>query len=74
MESDSQEDMFILMKAARIVRNDIFSSNGFNFNASFSQTCQKESLPMTLKLLVTMLLREADIVDQDSSDSRDVTQ
>ncbi len=70
MESDSQEDMFILMKAARIVRNDIFSFNGFNFNASFPQACQKGSLPMTLKLLVTMLLRGADIVDQDSSDSQ----
>ena len=28
-------NMLILMKAARIVRNDIFSSSGFKFNASF---------------------------------------
>ena len=59
----------ILMNAARIVCNDIISSNGFNFNASFPQAWQKESLSVTLKLLVTMLLRGADIVDQDSSDS-----
>ena len=67
---DYQEDMLILMKAARIVRNDIFLSSGFNFNASRPQGCQKESLPMTLKLLVTMLLRGSDILDQDSSDSQ----
>ena len=67
---DYQEDMLILMKAARIVRTDIFSSSGFNFNASFPQGCQKESLPTTLKWLVTMLLRGADILDQDSADSQ----
>jgi hypothetical protein len=50
---DYQEDMLILMKAARIVRTDIFSSSGFSFNASFPQGCQKESLPTTLKLLAT---------------------
>ena len=33
--SNYQEDALILMKAAKIVRNDIFSSSGFNFNASF---------------------------------------
>ena len=47
--------------------NDILSSNGFNFNASFPQGCQQDSVPMTLKLLVTMLLRGA---DQDSADSQ----
>ena len=67
---DYQEDMLILMKAARMIRNDNFSSSGFNFNALFPQGCQKESLPMTLKLLVTMLLRGSDILDQDSEDSQ----
>ena len=71
VECDYQEDMLILMKAARVVRDDVFSTNGFtfNFNASFPQGCQQESAPMTLKLLVTMLLRGADIVDQDFSHS-----
>ena len=63
-------DMLILMNAARIVRNYIASCNGFNLNASFPQVCQKELLLMTLKLLVTTLIRGSDIVDQDSSDSQ----
>lgn len=34
-------DYQVLKKAARIVRNDIFSSNGFSFNGSFPQGCQQ---------------------------------
>ncbi len=70
MECHYQENALILMKAARIVRNDIFSSNGFSFNASFPPECQKESVPASLKLLVTLLLRGGDILDQNSDDSQ----
>ncbi len=62
MECDYQENVLILKKAARIVHDDIFSSNRFNE--------KQEPVPMTLKLLVTMLLGGADIVDQDSADSQ----
>lgn len=65
-----QENAVILMKAARIVRDDILSSNGFTFNASFQQGCQQDSVPTTLKLLVTMIIKGADITDQDFVDSQ----
>ena len=70
MKCDHEGDALILMKAARIVRKDIFKSKGFNFNGSFPSDCQQESLPTTLKSLVTMLLRGADLMDQDSLDSQ----
>ena len=70
MKCDHEGDALILMKAARIVREDIFKSKGFNFNGSFPSDCQQESLPTTLKSLVTMLLRRADLMDQDSADSQ----
>lgn len=56
-QSDHQEDVETLMKAANIVRNEIFPSSWFKFNASFPPECQQQSVPTTLKLLVTMLLK-----------------
>ena len=68
--SDCQEDVLTLMKAANIVRNEIFSSTWFKFIASFPRKCQEESVPMSLNLLVTMLLRGSDILDQESIESQ----
>ena len=59
----------ILAKAARIVRDDIFCSGGFNFDASFPSDCQQNSVPANLKSLVTMLMKGADLKDQDCTDS-----
>ena len=69
-ESDYQEDALILMKAAKIVRNEIFTSSWFNFNGEFPSGCQQESVPTSLKILVNMLLRGGDILDQASTDSQ----
>ena len=69
--SNHQEDALILMKAAKIVRNEIFSSNGFSFNASFPHGCQQKSVPPSLKMLVNLLLIGGDIMDQDYTDSQE---
>ena len=58
---DFEEDALILAKAAKIVRGDIFESNGFKFNALFPSECQKESVPTYLKSLVTMILVGIDL-------------
>ena len=70
MKCDHEEDALILMKAAKIVRADIFQSKGFNFNGSFLSNCQQESLPTTFKSLVTMLLKGADMMEQDCAASQ----
>ena len=54
--SDYQDDALALMKAAKIVRNEIFSSSWFDFNASFPRGCQQQSVPNSLKVLVSLLL------------------
>ena len=41
LKCDSEGDTVILAKAAKIVRDDIFDSIGFNFNASFPSECQQ---------------------------------
>ena len=70
METDYEADALILAKAARIVREDIFRSCGFNFTGSFPPDCQKNSVPANLKSMVTMLMKGADLKDQDSTDSQ----
>ena len=71
MQTSHQEDTsIILTKAAQIVRNEFFSSTGFTFNASFLRGCQQASVPNSLKILVNLLLRGGDIMDQDSIDSQ----
>jgi len=50
------EDTTILAKAATIIRSDIFNHNPFRFNGSFPPNCQQESLPSSLKLLISLMV------------------
>ena len=59
---DYEGDAQLLAKAAKIVRRDIVLHNGFKFESG----CQKESVPSTLKTLVSMLLNGANLKHQDS--------
>ena len=70
IKNDYEEDALILAKVARIVHEDIFSSNGFSFDASFPSDCQQKSVPTSLKSLIAMLMRGADLNDQESTDSQ----
>ena len=63
---DYEGDAQLLAKAAKIVRRDIVLHNGFKFESG----CQKESVPSTLKTLVSMLLNGANLKHQDSIDSQ----
>ena len=70
LNSDHVEDALILAKAAKLLRRDIFNSAGFRFNASFPSECQQNSVPTSLKTLVTMMLVGADLKDQSTTDSQ----
>lgn len=63
MKCDHEQDALILAKAARILRDEIFHSTRFKFNGSFPPNRQHTSVPYTLKFLVTMIMREADLKD-----------
>uniref|UniRef100_UPI00358EABF1 uncharacterized protein n=1 Tax=Myxine glutinosa TaxID=7769 RepID=UPI00358EABF1 len=67
---DFSEDAVILAKAATIVRKDIFSHQGFKFTGCFSAECQEDSLPSSLKSLVSMILNSSNLKDQDKRDSQ----
>ena len=52
----SQRIVEILAKAAKIIRNDIFDQDWFKFNGCFPPECQEDSLPTSLKSLVSLIL------------------
>ena len=70
MTCDYEGAALLLAKAARIVRKDNASHKGFHFGGIFGSSCQQESVPSTLKTIVSMLLNSADLKDQDSLDSQ----
>lgn len=67
---DFDEDALILAKAAKIIRHDIFSHTGFKFTGSFPAKCQENSLPSSLKSLVSMILNGSNLKDQEKCDSQ----
>jgi hypothetical protein len=70
MACNYEGDALLLFKIAKIVRKDIASYKGFSFDGKFSSGCQQQSVPSTLKTLVSMLLYGADLRDQDYTDSQ----
>ncbi len=67
---DFTEDVAILAKAATIVRKDIFTHDHFKFSGSFPPKCQEDSLPSSLKFLVSLIFNGPNLKNQDRRDSQ----
>ena len=67
---DCESYAILLAKAAKIACKEIVNYAGFHFDGSFLHGCQNGSVPTVLKTLVSMLLKGADLKDQDSTDSQ----
>ena len=67
---DFSEDALILVKAATLVRQDILSHQGFKFIGCFPAQCQEDSIPSNLKSLVSMILSDSNLKDQEKRDSQ----
>lgn len=67
---DFSEDAVILAKAASIIRNDIFNHQCFNFAGCFPPGCQEDSLPSSLKSLVSLISNGTSLKDQDRHESQ----
>jgi hypothetical protein len=65
---DFSEDATILAKAAMIIRNDTFDHQCPQFNGSFLSKCQEDSLPSSLKSLISLILNGPNIKDQDGQE------
>ena len=67
---DFSEDAAILAKAAMIIRNDTFNYQCFKFNGCFSSQCQENSLPSSLKCLISLIYNGPNLKDQDKQESQ----
>lgn len=65
------DDASILAKAASIIRKDMFKNeNEATFSGTFSEKCQEDSVPASLKSLVAMLINGTNLTDQDKCESQ----
>jgi len=64
------EDATILAKAATRIRTDIFSNNSSKFDESFPPNCQEDSLPSSLKLLISIIFNGPHFKDQQWCESQ----
>jgi hypothetical protein len=71
-ERDFSEEVRVLAKAATIVRQDMFDHKGFQFSGTFEASCQEDSVPCTLKSLISMILHGTRIKDQESKEPQAV--
>ena len=69
-ERDFSDDALTLARAAKIVRQDIFSHRGFSFSGTFLQECQETSVPASLKTLVSMILNGVNLKEQQHIESQ----
>jgi len=69
---DHDSDAVHLMRAAQIVRKEIFDS-GFFFDGSFPANCQQKAVPPSLLALVNMILDGANIKHQNQVVSTNTT-
>ena len=67
---DFSEDAIILAKAAKIIRNDVFNHQCLQFTGNFPPSCQENSLPSSLKSLVSLILNGLNLKDQDKCESQ----
>ena len=67
---DFSEDATILAKAAMIIRNDTFNHQCFKFNGCFSSQCQENSIPSSLKSLISLIYNGPNLKDQDKEESQ----
>ncbi len=67
---DFTEDDTILARAATLIRNDIFNHQCFDFAGSFPPGCQEDSLPSSLKSLISLIFSGANLKDQDKHESQ----
>ena len=69
-ERDFSDDTAVLAKAAKIVRRDIFSHEGFSFSGIFFPLgCQESTMPASLKSLISMIMNGLNVKDQQNKET-----
>ena len=64
------KDMQTIAQTAKIIREDMFKHEGYQFDGHFDDTCQLNAIPSTLKTLISMILYGTSLKDQDTKESQ----
>ena len=65
LERCREDDSMCLLKAAKIIRQDLFGSNSL-FNGNFDYSSQESSVPKSLLVLLRVILEGTNINSQSS--------
>lgn len=68
--NDLEQETLDYAKVSKIIRNNIFEGQTFQFSGNFPPGCQNDSVPSSLLCLVSMLLNGPNITDQDTEVSQ----
>ena len=69
-DRDFHDDIVTLAKAAYIIRKDGFSYAGFTYSGQFPEGCQENSVPLSLKSLISMVLNGTNLKNQETRESQ----
>ena len=50
------QDMKVISECAKVIREDIFNHKGFCFSGNFSEECQTQSIPISLRVLMSLII------------------
>ena len=64
------DDMKAIVSTAKIIREDIFNHNGFSFKGNFKKSCQNDSIPASLKTLMSMIINGTGLKDQERQETQ----
>ena len=67
---DFEAEALAMAKLVKVVRQEIFEWAPFYFTGSFPPNCQENSVPPTLKTLISMLLYGPSVQQQDNTESQ----
>ena len=71
-KSDCEGEVLLFAEVAKILRSELASFNGFQFDGCFTSSCQQESVPSALKTFVSMLLNDVDLKNNDCTNLQTV--
>ena len=64
------QEMKAISECAKVIREDIFNHEGFSFSGYFLGNCQTESLPISLRVLMSLIINGTSMKNQAGNDTQ----
>ena len=73
-QRDYADDVRLIGKVAKMIREDMSLHDGFVFDGKFNESCQSQSVPSSLKTLISLILNGPSMEGTDSQQSLSICQ